>query len=85
MQGIDIRETGWLMDRARHVHLRDAAPGKIQAPFGEGTVDFDWVLGELEQRGYQGHFSIEYLENKDFDVIDSAQRLHETIARRFPE
>jgi sugar phosphate isomerase/epimerase len=36
MQGIDIRETGWLMAHAQHVHLRDAAPDKMQVPFGTG-------------------------------------------------
>lgn len=83
MQGLDIHETGWLIDRARHVHLRDAAPGAIQTPFGQGTVDFDWVLGALRARGYAGHISIEYLETTDFDALDSALRLREAIARVF--
>jgi sugar phosphate isomerase/epimerase len=84
MQGVDIRETGWLMDRARHSHLRDAALGKIQAPLGEGAVDFDWVLNALKDRGYTGHFSIEYLETDEFDALDSAKRLYEVIQRHFP-
>lgn len=81
MQGLPIRETGWLMDRARHVHLRDADRGKLQVPFGTGSVDFDWVLGSLRERGYSGHISIEYLETDDFDALDSARRLHEKIVQ----
>lgn len=83
MQGLEIRETDWLIKRAQHVHLRDAAPGAIQTPFGEGAVDFGWVLGTLREHGYSGHISIEYLETKDFDALDSALRLHEVIARVF--
>lgn len=85
MQGIDIRETAWLMDHAQHVHLRDAARDRMQTPFGTGAVDFDWVLGTLKERGYNGHFSIEYLATDDFDVWDSGQRLYEVIAQHFGE
>lgn len=81
MQGLPIQETGWLMDRARHCHLRDAAKGSIQTPFGEGEVDFDWVLGSLRDRGYAGDVSIEYLGTNDFDVVDSAKRLYERLMR----
>jgi sugar phosphate isomerase/epimerase len=84
MQGLDIRDTGWLMDRAAHVHLRDAAPNKMQVPFGQGTIDFDWVFGALKDRGYNGHFSIEYLETKDFDVLQEVPKLRDAIARHFP-
>jgi sugar phosphate isomerase/epimerase len=84
MQGLDIRETGWIMDRAIHSHLRDAAKGKLQAPLGQGDVDFDWIFGEMKDRGYRGGFSIEYLESKDFDVTDSAKRLYDLIAKHFP-
>jgi sugar phosphate isomerase/epimerase len=83
MQGIDVRDTAWLMDRAVHVHLRDAAPSQMQVPFGTGAVDFDWVLGTLRERGYGGHFSIEYLGTAEFDVWDSVRRLHEAIAQHF--
>jgi len=84
MQGIEIKETAWLMDHARHVHLRDADVNHMQVPFGEGAVDFDWVLGALEDRGYQGHVAIEYLESDQFDALDSTLRLRDLIARHFP-
>lgn len=85
MQGIDPRETEWLMSNARHAHLRDAAPGKLQMPFGTGAVDFDWVLRALKDHGYSGNFSIEYLETDEFDVFDSSRKLHEKIAEYFPD
>ena len=82
MQGIPIRETAWLLDHAAHVHLRDAAPGRMMVPFGEGQVDFDWLLGALKERGYTGHVAIEYLETDEFDALDSALRLREALERR---
>jgi sugar phosphate isomerase/epimerase len=84
MQGMSVRETGWIMDRAIHAHLRDAAKGKLQAAMGQGDVDFDWIFGALKDRGYRGSFSIEYLESKDFDVPDSARRLYDVIAKHYP-
>lgn len=83
MQGMPLRETAWIMDRAIHVHARDAAKGKLQTPLGTGEVDFDWVIGELRNRGYSGDVSIEYLETAEFDVVDSARRLGERFAGVF--
>jgi len=86
-QGINIKETGGMMDNARHVHIRDAAKGKLQAPYGQGEVDFDWICQALKDRGYAGHISIEYLggKNLEFDVLDSAQRLYEKLVEYFPQ
>jgi sugar phosphate isomerase/epimerase len=87
VQGIDIRETEWLMDRAIHVHVRDAAPGKGQEHFGQGVIDFDWMFGALQDRGYKGHFSIEYFEFEDphVDVFEDVKRARDAIAQYFPE
>ena len=86
MQGMEIRDTVWMMRNAAHVHLRDAAPGELQSAFGKGQVDFDWVLGTLRDQGYQGAISIEYLGSPDtpFDVVDSARRLASVVATYFP-
>jgi len=85
MQGIDIRETEWLMERAVLVHLRDAAPGRMQTHFGAGGVDFDWMLAALARRGYSGHFSIEYLEAPDMDTREDVIAARNAVARYFPE
>lgn len=83
MSGVDLAETAWLMDHARHVHLRDAAPGAMQTPLDRGTIDFDWLLGTLRDSGYTGDFSIEYLETDQFEVLEDAQRLRDRIAAYF--
>ncbi len=61
MQEMALTRTEFMLDRTVHVHLRDAAPGKMQEVFGDGTVDFEALIGALRSRGYAGHYAIEYL------------------------
>ncbi len=75
MQGMDVRQTEPLLDRAVHVHLRDADADAMQAPTGEGKVDFEWVLDAFAERGYEGRYSIEYLAGGELDVKVSIARL----------
>jgi sugar phosphate isomerase/epimerase len=56
MQRIELKETLWLLQNARHVHLRDADRDKMQVSFGTGVIDFDWLLGTLKDSGYAGTF-----------------------------
>ncbi len=65
MQCVALGETGFILDRTVHVHLRDAAPDQMFVPLGEGTVDVDWIVESLLERGYDGHFSMEYLKLHD--------------------
>ncbi|HUT60543.1 MAG TPA: sugar phosphate isomerase/epimerase [Phycisphaerae bacterium] len=83
MQEIDLRETEFMLARTCHVHLRDAAPGKMQTPFGAGTVDFDWILDALAERRYAGRFAIEYLPDLEGgDVTEQITRLRDALAAR---
>ena len=83
MQEIDLRETEFMLDRSAHVHLRDAAPGKMQTVFGAGAVDFDWLLDALAERAYAGHLAIEYLPNLEGgDVRDQLRRLRDKLLDR---
>jgi sugar phosphate isomerase/epimerase len=79
MQGIDLRNTGELLDRAAHMHLRDAAPDEMCVPVGEGTVDFHWLVDAMGHRGYDGHWSIEYLPGAVEDPAAEAARLKEML------
>lgn len=58
-----------LGDRIRHVHLRDATPGRINVSIGRGRVDFPAALAALAAAGYRGHYSLE-LETRDIDDAD---------------
>jgi sugar phosphate isomerase/epimerase len=72
MQEIPLPETAPVLDRAGHVHLRDAAPDRMQEEFGRGTVDFEWLLGALRERGYSGGYSLELLPT---DADDASARV----------
>lgn len=82
MQGIDLKSTKPLLDRAFHVHLRDAAPGKMQVPTGTGTVDFGWILESLAARNYEGHYSIEYLAGMEGGTESAITALKQQLERR---
>jgi len=83
MSGVALPDTLPLLERSVQVHLRDAAPGAMQAHYGQGAVDFDWILQRLRERGYRGHFSIEYLEQAGEDLGEDVQRLRDKIAGYF--
>ncbi len=80
MQGLTLEQVESLLDRAAHVHLRDAAPQKLQAPFGSGTVDFEGLLAALRRRGYAGHFSIEYLPGLEGGAEASITALRDAVS-----
>lgn len=80
MQEIPLPETAELLDRTIHVHVRDAAPGKMCVPTGSGTVDFAWLAGALRERGYGGHYSIEYLPNAEGDPGDAILDMRDILA-----
>ena len=67
------------MDRAVHVHSRDSGKDMLQAHLGQGTVDFAWMVGELKKRGYAGHYSIEYLQDKNDDYTPDAAKLYKLL------
>ncbi len=83
MQGIEIEATEWLLEKAIHVHLRDADLGKMQTAYGQGALHFDKLFQMLQRKGYRGGFSIEYLDNEDFDAVREARLLCEHIKRYY--
>lgn len=84
MNGIALPDTLPLMEKSVQVHLRDAAPGAMQSRFGQGAVDFGWILTQLRARDYRGHFSIEYLEQEGHDLSADVLGLRDKIAEFFP-
>ena len=85
MRGESLVDTLPLLERATYVALRDAKPGHGQVRYGEGVVDFDWILRRLKERGYEGDFSIEYLAEEGADLRDDVLRLYDKIADWFPQ
>lgn len=46
---------------ARHMHVRQAAPGRLAAPVEDGTIDYRLALTHLRDIGYSGAFTTEYV------------------------
>jgi len=59
-----------------HVHVRNAAPCRMQAGMEEGTVDFPWLVEALRRRNYAGALAIEYLDGAE----EEALKLREVLA-----
>lgn len=61
VQGTDQAAVHPLLRLAGHVHLRQAAPGRLQVGEDEGVIDFDAIIQRLARFGYQGALALEYL------------------------
>ena len=70
-----------LIPFAGHVHLRQAAPDKLQARWEEGVIDFPALISQLKQTGYRGYLTLEY-EHDKFWNMDQCDVLTETIRMR---
>lgn len=80
-QGIPQHDVDVLIPRTRHVHLRQAAPGVMQARMREGTIDFGVLLGQLASAGYDGYLTLEYQWDEWFDC-DRVDCVSETAELR---
>jgi sugar phosphate isomerase/epimerase len=71
-QGYSQDEIDVLLPRTRHVQLRQAAPGDMQAPARKGTIDYGLLLGRLADAKYGGYLATEYQwdEWMDFNRVD---------------
>lgn len=83
-QGIRQADVDPLVARTGHVHLRQAAPGVMQARTSEGTIDFAAVLDRLEEASYDGYLSIEYqceewLECRRVDCISETADMRDLV------
>jgi sugar phosphate isomerase/epimerase len=70
-----------LVPFAGHVHLRQAAPDKIQARWDEGSIDFPALVRLLKKTGYEGYLTLEY-EHDKFWNMDRCDVMTETIKMR---
>jgi sugar phosphate isomerase/epimerase len=49
-----------LLPHARHLQVRPARPGMLQASVAEDTIDWASVVVALDRLGYPGHLALEY-------------------------
>lgn len=86
MHELELEDSEPLLSKAAIVCLRDSAPGHIQAPFGLGTMDFDWLLKRCKAMRYRGDFVVEYLDGEgQEDIKPDIVALRKKITQYFPE
>jgi sugar phosphate isomerase/epimerase len=78
-QGYAAEAVHPLLPHAGHMHLRQARPGTLQARGDDGAIDFDVVLGQLEERGYTRWVAFEY-EWNEWRGNNRVDVLSETVA-----
>jgi sugar phosphate isomerase/epimerase len=79
--GIADAEVEPLIPHARHFQARGARPGKLQAKFADNTIDYRRILQRLQETGYAGFFSIEYVWT-DWQQLNETENICETILMR---
>ena len=85
--GYTQEEIDVLAAYAGHVHLRQARPGALQAKLDEGTINFRRVLATLDEVGYDGDLSIEYVHQPYMntlydDVLTETIRMRDLVRSR---
>jgi sugar phosphate isomerase/epimerase len=58
-----------LMPFAAHVHLRQARPGVLQAPMGQGTLNIGAFLGALQKNDYKGYIALEVVHQEYMNTV----------------
>ena len=79
--GIPDAEVEPLIPHARHFQARGARQGKLQAKFGDNSIDYRRILQRLQECGYAGYFSIEYVWT-EWQSLNETENLCETILMR---
>lgn len=79
--GYSLKECEFVMDRASHVHIRNASKGNFLRSFEDGEVDFEWIIKTLMEKGYKGNYSIESLQNDEFDAIEDALKIKDLLEK----
>lgn len=66
------------------IHLKDTKPGVFKCvPFGEGTVDFEKLLGKLNDLNFTGPFLVEMWADNHKDETEEATIDHIKNARQW--
>lgn len=84
--GIPAERVHPLLPHAGHFHARQAAPGHLQRPYGQGTIDFPDIVRRLREQGYPGRICIEYTWQEwrgcnTEDVVSETVLLRDEIQR----
>ncbi len=77
-QGLAARDIEPLLPHTAHVQLRQAARGRLQAPYHEGIIDLSQVIELLLQYDYRGAISVEYMNRAGWHGLAPLDIIRET-------
>jgi sugar phosphate isomerase/epimerase len=80
-QGFSELELDALLGRARHLHIRGGAHGRVQTSFADNEIDYARVLRASRDCGYGGYLGVEYVWTELWDC-DETENTMETIQFR---
>jgi sugar phosphate isomerase/epimerase len=80
-QGFSEADIEPLLPHARHLHVRGAARGRLQASMKDNTIDFERVVDSLRDLGYDGYLGLEYVWI-DWERCNECDNVAETILLR---
>jgi sugar phosphate isomerase/epimerase len=86
-QGVAEAEVEPLAAHARHVQTRGTAPGLLQAPLRESTLDFERMVDVLQAAGYDGFITVEYIwvawqRLNEIDVVSETVMLRDRLTAK---
>jgi sugar phosphate isomerase/epimerase len=80
-QGLDQADWIGLLPHARHIHVRGAAPRRMQTSVSASTIDLPGLVKSAQRGGYQGHLALEYVWT-DWERCNETDNVSETILLR---
>ena len=70
-----------LINHAGHVHVRQAAPGRVQTGLADGTLDFGDIVRRLLNANYVGFITLEYTW-QDWEGCKNVDTVAESVLLR---
>jgi hydroxypyruvate isomerase len=70
-----------LINHAGHVHVRQAAPGRVQTGLADGKLDFGGIVRRLRNANYAGYISLEYTW-QDWEGCKNVDTVAESVLLR---
>jgi sugar phosphate isomerase/epimerase len=79
--GFGQDEVDALIPHARHLQVRGAREGRPQCGMAENTIDYEAVVRQLGESGYDGFVAVEYVWD-DWQRMNECDNVSETILMR---
>jgi sugar phosphate isomerase/epimerase len=77
-RGISQDDLEPLIPHARHFHARCSRPERLQSSMKENTIDFERVIDQMIETGYDGYLGLEYVWI-DWEHCNEVDNLSETV------